>query len=606
MKERMKKATFMLYHRDTEKVLSELQEKGMVHIDINDVEESGQLNELVAHITKLENILHEADASQKPLSDKSAEDVIDQYDRISQEIAELNELKEKLQKDFRILKPWGNIKWKSINRIEEKNWSFSFYIAPGNSFNQIADDPYILEIARHGGNVYFVNITPVDKAKSLPFEQLDLPRKPLGEIGKELSETEEHIIRLEQQKTSLGHYMPVLREYLNKKRDELLLMNAQIGMESTGEGTIKFITAWYPARDEDKIRQELDKMDLAYEMANPSDQDSVPIILKNNPYNKVFENITRVYQLPNYHELDLTPFIGFFYPIFFAYCLGDAGYGIVLMGLSFYALSGPLKKMPTVGWLGVVLGMLTTVVGIVKSGTVFGLSISEAREIPLFDVLSDYIFITDDQNFVFNAFNVSLMIGLVQILTGVILSFYRKLKYQSFATAIPMMAKFFIIISAVTLFLGGSQGTAILVPFVGAAKIGLITGVIVLLFTHDFSTPIFSRVMQGFLEVFFVFTGILGDSLSYIRLFALGVSSSILGLVVNQIGAPLLEGGILSIIGGAVFLLFGHALNFAIAFLGALIHPLRLTFVEFYGNAQFEGGGKEYKPFKKTSTESVN
>ncbi|MEQ9149767.1 MAG: V-type ATP synthase subunit I, partial [Cytophagales bacterium] len=86
---------------------------------------------------------------------------------------------------------------------------------------------------------------------------------------------------------------------------------------------------------------------------------------------------------------------------------------------------------------------------------------------------------------------------------------------------------------------------------------------------------------------------------SYIRLFALGVSSSILGLVVNQIGAPLLESGILGIIGGIVFLIFGHALNFAIAFLGALIHPLRLTFVEFYGNAQFEGGGKEFKPFKK-------
>ncbi|MEQ9249163.1 MAG: V-type ATPase 116kDa subunit family protein [Cytophagales bacterium] len=599
MKAKMKKATFMIYHRDTQQILNSLQEKGLVHLDIQSTDENEASQELSKYISKIESILDEMDEHSHQADDLKASEVLEDYDLLNDKVSEYSELLEKYQKDFRLLKPWGNIKWKRIRTIEELNWTFNFYIAPSNSFLQIEDDPYVLEVARKGGNVYFVNIQPLDRSKSLPFEQLELPKLPLGEVGRLLSQTEEEIIKLQQSIQSLSKYRNVLEKHLSELLDKLMILNASNSMNEAGEGRIKYINAWFPLEMESKIQKELETLDLAYEIKDPGEQDDVPVVLKNNTYNKIFENITKVYQLPNYHELDLTPFIGVFYPIFFAYCLGDAGYGIVLSLLAVWAYLGPLKKMKTVALLGLVLGIATTFVGIIKSGTVFGLSIAETKNIPLFDSLSKYIFITDNQDFIFNAFNVSLMIGLVQILVGVVLSFYRKLKYQSFSMAIPMVAKFLIISSSVALFLGASQEMELLMPFVGLSKVALLLGIVILLFTHDFSIPVVSRVMKGLLEVFFVFTGILGDSLSYIRLFALGVSSSILGLVVNQIGAPLLESGILGIIGGIVFLIFGHALNFAIAFLGALIHPLRLTFVEFYGNAQFEGGGKEFKPFKK-------
>lgn len=102
------------------------------------------------------------------------------------------------------------------------------------------------------------------------------------------------------------------------------------------------------------------------------------------------------------------------------------------------------------------------------------------------------------------------------------------------------------------------------------------------------------------MPLFLILTGILGDILSYVRLFALGLASSVLGSVVNQIGEQIMSGGTLSLIIGLLFLLFGHTLNFGIAALGSFVHPLRLTFVEFYGNANFSGKGISYKPFKKT------
>jgi V/A-type H+-transporting ATPase subunit I len=96
-------------------------------------------------------------------------------------------------------------------------------------------------------------------------------------------------------------------------------------------------------------------------------------------------------------------------------------------------------------------------------------------------------------------------------------------------------------------------------------------------------------------------SGLLGDVLSYIRLFALGLAGGILGNVFNALA--LQAGGALpgwiGWLPTLLIMVFGHALNFALCLISSVVHPMRLTFVEFYKNAGFEGGGKEYKPFKK-------
>jgi len=95
-------------------------------------------------------------------------------------------------------------------------------------------------------------------------------------------------------------------------------------------------------------------------------------------------------------------------------------------------------------------------------------------------------------------------------------------------------------------------------------------------------------------------TGLIGDTLSYIRLFALGLTGSILGGVFNTLAFELTS-NMNPFVGWIVtlfILLAGHAINFGLSLIGALVHPMRLTFVEFYKNAGFEGGGKAYEPFK--------
>ena len=97
-------------------------------------------------------------------------------------------------------------------------------------------------------------------------------------------------------------------------------------------------------------------------------------------------------------------------------------------------------------------------------------------------------------------------------------------------------------------------------------------------------------------------TGLLGDTLSYIRLFALGLTGSILGGVFNMLAFDMTASiGFVPVRWVAILLILlsGHTINFALTMIGAFVHPMRLIFVEFYKNAGFEGGGKAYKPFKK-------
>ena len=95
-------------------------------------------------------------------------------------------------------------------------------------------------------------------------------------------------------------------------------------------------------------------------------------------------------------------------------------------------------------------------------------------------------------------------------------------------------------------------------------------------------------------------TGILGDVLSYIRLYALGLAGGLLGGAFNQIAQMLLNTDIpgLSWVFFIIMLVFGHALNLAMSCLGAFVHPLRLTFVEYFKNSGYEGKGNTYNPLK--------
>ena len=112
---------------------------------------------------------------------------------------------------------------------------------------------------------------------------------------------------------------------------------------------------------------------------------------------------------------------------------------------------------------------------------------------------------------------------------------------------------------------------------------------------------VLSNIGGGLWETYGMATGLLGDLLSYIRLFALGLTGGVLGGVFNSLALDMTASWHWSIriLAMVIILLLGHGITFALSMISAFVHPMRLTFVEFFKNADFSGGGKQYDPFRK-------
>ena len=193
-------------------------------------------------------------------------------------------------------------------------------------------------------------------------------------------------------------------------------------------------------------------------------------------------------------------------------------------------------------------------------------------------------------------FNLALILGALQIIFGMSIKAMNQIKQFGFMHSLATFGWLIILIGS------GIYTALIKFEIISTNSIILYTilgiGGFLIVFFSDLEISIPARVGKGIWDIYSTVTGIFGDVLSYIRLFALGLSSAILGFVINDIALQILgSSAILGPIFFVVFLLLGHGLNILISSLGSFVHPMRLTFVEFYKNAGFTGGGKQYKPF---------
>jgi V/A-type H+-transporting ATPase subunit I len=231
-------------------------------------------------------------------------------------------------------------------------------------------------------------------------------------------------------------------------------------------------------------------------------------------------------------------------------------------------------------------------------------------------------YINLDNLTVFPAMGFAIFLGVVQVLLGIFLQCINRIRQHGFTWGIHP-ASFFIIICGILFTISSGNkssgfkgitgidistyrlagldiGSWLAVPPQGFGLFLIVTGLILMFLFNNPDKNIFLRPLMGLWELYGFVTGIVGDILSYLRLFALGLASGLLGNAFNGIAFGFIEKGIFpGIIGTIVLLIFAHALNFGLAILGSFVHPLRLTFVEFYKNLDFEGGGRGYAPFAR-------
>ena len=356
------------------------------------------------------------------------------------------------------------------------------------------------------------------------------------------------------------------------------------------------LQGWVPAEKEQELAGVLAKYDCAWETADPVEDEypEVPVKLKNNRFTRALNMVTEMYSLPAYDGVDPNPLMAPFFILFYGIMLADMGYGVLMIIIALLVLGKKKPRRGTRNFFELLLwcGISTTIWGAVTGGCFGDAPLQIAKIInpdttwaglpALFTPLNDTVMILLG----------AMVLGVIQIITGMIISFVEKCKSGEVFSAVFEEGTWWVI------FIGGGLA-ALGVGSVGGVPVVLAIG-IVMLFIGSAKGKKGFGIISGFIgAVYNGVTGYFGDILSYSRLMALMLAGSVIAQVFNTIGA--IAGNIVVFL---IVSILGNALNFALNLLGCFVHDLRLQCLEYFGKF-YKDGGRPFRPLE-INTKFVN
>lgn len=600
---KMTKYAFLVFHSEYIAFVEQLQKVGVVHIEQKS-EGLPEDEEIAAGLKtqqQMRDVLKQLKARTVEQSDKgatlSATEVVEHTRSLTQQLEDKKTELQHIQKEINLLQPWGLFSWETIDRLKEAGHFLHFFSCGQSKFDPEWKDQYeLFEINFEKSINHFIIITSTPEPPVLNADLVKLPAINLKELDEKQKEIGLEIESINQQLDELASSsLAVLQESIDQLHNEISFKSVILNAHSEAEDKLRILEGWVPVDSEQELIQLLEAGGTYYVTSAPSEKDNVPVKLKNNRFARLFEPIGALYALPSYNELDLTPYFAPFYWLFFGFCLGDAGYGalLVIAGLIFAQRSKKLQ-MKQIMNLVALLGASTILFGLI-TGTVFGINLYDQKW-GIYGMLNERL---AEQGKTINdvMFTVALVFGAIQILFGMLLKAFNEIRKQGWKYSIGTFGWLVLLIGTVALYPFNKEE----LPFLNFIQYGIwgVAGVMIFLLNSP-GKGIFANIGLGLWGAYNMVTGLLGDLLSYIRLFALGISSAILGYVFNMLSSQM-SGSIpvLSFLIMVVILFIGHGINMFMSSLGSFVHSMRLTFVEFYKNADFEGQGKPYQPFSK-------
>ncbi|MBD3361111.1 hypothetical protein GF366_04920 [Candidatus Peregrinibacteria bacterium] len=442
------------------------------------------------------------------------------------------------------------------------------------------------------------------------FQEADLPKTKglikdyLKKIDEKIAENKEKNKKTESELKKLTKHLDNLKivyDGLGWRKEKL-----ETGKKFGNTNYNFVINGWISHENIEPLKEELEKETKEFEITEltPEEDEKPPVVIKNNKFLAPFEAVSKIYGLPKHDELDPTPFLASFFIVFFALCLTDAGYGIIMfvlmaLILKYFKLAESVKKLVKLLMYG---GIVTFVIGALFGGW-FGLTPDQVPEFLTYTAENgEKMFIFQKINAISNPITVlilALTLGYIQVLLGVVMKFVHEFKTKDRLNAVLDTGTWVFMISGIGFYI--LTATGILPESLGAVgKWWMILAAAALVITQGRGKKnIIVKIFLGIISLYGL-VGYMSDVLSYSRLLALGLATTIIGLAVNIVTD--LVGG-LPYIGWllmALVFIGGHIFNLAINALGSFIHSGRLQFVEFFTKFM-EGGGAEFRPLSKKS-----
>ncbi len=405
----------------------------------------------------------------------------------------------------------------------------------------------------------------------------------LARLDGELEKLEQETAALEKKLSDMGPLRDDLRRLADRTAVEISREESRSRLLDTGQTF--YLEGWVPADSWPKLEKALEPYFCTWEVADPAEEDypQVPVQLKNNPLTRPLNMVTEMYSLPAYNGLDPNPLMAPFFVTFFGLMMADMAYGIIMMVGGWFILK-KMKAKGTIahmGGLGLLCGATTFIFGALTGGFLGDFIPQIAKIInpnstvalpALFTPLDDTIAILVG----------SLVLGVIQIFTGMAISVVYKIKTGDFIDALFSEITWWIILAGVALAIF-DIGTVSGVPVV------LVIGLLMLAVGGTRNARGFGKITSFIGLVYNGVSGYFSDTFSYARLMALMLAGSVIAQVFNTLGS--VTGNVL---GFVVISLLGNTLNLVLNLLGCYVHDLRLQCLEFFGRFYLEGG----KPFK--------
>ena len=585
----MKKYTFLVFHREYETFLEQLREVGVVHV----TEKAAGMAE-DAH---LQELLAKADNARKLIAQGAP-------DQLLQEKAALESRIAATQKEVNKMAIWGDFSAERIAQLKDAGYTLRYFTCPKKLFQE----EWGIVVAEQGATVYFVQVTSSgDEAMRLLGDEASvcqeqyLNEKSAADLQKDV-EGLNGLLVAQNARIELWakENIPALENELNELQQQIDWKRVTLNTASEADGSLKVLEGFCPIDQVAALDAMLQKQEVYYQAEDPTPEDNTPIKLRNNKFTQLFESLTGMYGWPNYGEFDPTPILAPFFLLFFAMCMGDCGYGILLIiiGLLIAKKKLNIAMFEGLGPIITVLGVGTTVVGFFL-GTFMGIDLYNAEWVP--QALKNVMIKGDVMGYDIQMV-LALCIGVFHICLAMVVKAICYTKQFGFKENIATWGWTLLIVGGLLVaILGMTVLPASL--FKGAIiAVGTVSALAIYIFNTPGRNPLIN-IGAGLWDTYNMATGILGDVLSYIRLYALGLAGGMLGAAFNNLGLMVMggsvEGATWQWLPFVLILILGHVLNLAMSALGAFVHPLRLSFVEYFKNAGYEGKGTLYQPFKK-------
>ena len=615
---KMLRYDLVLLKQQSEDFIERLRELGLVDITTTGWEPQEKDRLLLVEIDQYQKALDQLEAfaqSEDCVKDdvkpyESAEQAMEAYQKLTQHKASLVAEVARLEKLSEEVAPWGEFDAQMYSKLQSRGVQLRYFVTQTSTYDssvaEWSQKNPVVEISRTTSSVYFVIVTVDQSALELDAQEIKAPAFDAKGAKAEAQKCEAELKSLSAEFSRVAASMDLLQAKLCTLKSMLQSAKIEGASEQAADGALVVMEAWAEKERAAEVEAMLDDYaDVVYLKREPVEEDDTPVKLQNNRFARLFELIGGMYALPKYGTLDLTPFFAPFYMLFFAICLNDAGYGamILLAGLALYLKGG--ESMRQASMLTMFCGGATVLFG-GYTGSLFGMSIPDMLG---YENIADSPFLDFQGQF----FTWSLALGVFQILLGMLLNICFKSKYFGITSVFGQLGWFIILLAACLA--GGLPmlNEAWVIPFFTTSSpafyAALGVGAVFMLLLNDIHRNPVVNFFSGLWDAYNNITGLLSDVLSYIRLFAIGLSGGVLAVVFNSLALGLTGlsegigefgvGTIFQILGATAILLVGHGINLFMSAISSFVHPMRLTFVEFYKNAGFEIGNRSFEPVKK-------